>query len=40
MIAHLTHSAAHNAGHGSSVIVIVLALVATVAFVAWYARRK
>ncbi len=40
MIAHLTHSVAHNASHGSSTIVIVLALVAAVGFAAWYVRRK
>lgn len=40
MIAHLTNSVAHNASHGSSVIVIVLGIIATVGFVTWLARRK
>lgn len=41
MFAHMTHSLAHNAGHGSATIVIaVAALAAAFGFAAWYVRRK
>lgn len=40
MIAHLTHSVAHNASHGSTTIVIVLALVAAAGLATWFVRRK